>query len=649
MPTTDPRAVLGAPLDLGRVRLRNRFVSAPMERNYCEIDGTMTDRYIDYLVARARGGAALVFTEASYVRADGKGRLRQMGVDVDERIPGIRRLAEAVHAEGALLGVELNHGGRTAQGAVSGYAPVAPSPIPCEVAGGEMPEELETEDVHDLVEAYAEAAARCVRAGVDVLSLHGGHGYLIHQFLSPAYNRRSDEFADPVRFVNLVIAAVREAAPEATLGLRFSALEGIEGGLDAEATLRLMADIDTARLDFLDVSAGNYEAGQWIIQPGEWPRGLLADYARPYRELGLPVGVAGRISTPEVAADIVASGRADFVSLARTLHADPEFPARALAGERYRPCIACNYCIDNLGSGEPIPCTVNPWVGREAEQPTAGTGLPVGVTVVGAGPAGLGVARELARLGARVEVLEERDRVGGDFACAATVREYPEYHRLVDWYAAELADLGVPVRTGVHVTPEAVASWPETDALVLATGGAGAHAGLPASDEGREVLDVRAWLASDRPAPPAAVVYGADREGAAVADELAGRGTRVVLIGPQPSIAVDVGRRAKIVLVPRLLADPLVEVHLESTVVEIGATKVAVRHDGREEWIDAPGPLLVSLGMEPRRDLLAALRARAPRLGVHVVGDASGNGGSVHAGLQTAMAVAEAIRSSAGV
>lgn len=342
------------PMTLGRVRLRNRFVAAPMERNYCEIDGTMTRHYIDYLARRARGGAALVFTEASYVRADGKGRLRQMGVDVDERIADIARLAEAVHAKGSLLGVELNHGGRTAQGAVSGYAPVAPTAIPCHVVGGEMPQVLDTEEIHDLVHSYGEAAHRCRQAGVDVLSLHGGHGYLIHQFLSPAYNQRTDEFADPALFVNLVIEAVRQAAPEMAVGLRLSAFEGAEDGLDAAATLERMRSVDTASLDFLDISAGNYEAGQWIIQPGEWPRGLLAPYAPPFREFGVPIGVAGRISTPEAAARIVETGQADFVSLARTLHADPDFPNRAMDGGRYRPCIGCNYCIDNLGDRKSV-------------------------------------------------------------------------------------------------------------------------------------------------------------------------------------------------------------------------------------------------------------------------------------------------------
>ena len=634
--------MIGDPLQLGGVRLRNRFVSAPMERNYCEIDGTVTDRYVDYLARRARGGAALVFSEASYVRADGKGRRRQMGVDVDERIPGIARLAESVHAEGALLGVELNHGGRTAQAAVSGYVPVAPTAIPCEVVGGDMPEVLGTDEVNDLVHSYGDAAGRCRAAGVDVLSLHGGHGYLIHQFLSPAYNHRDDEFADPVLFLNLVIAAVRRAAPDLTLGLRFSAFEGITDGLDAAATLALMGRVDTGSLDFLDVSAGNYEAGQWIIQPGEWPRGLLAPYAAPYRGFGLPVGVAGRINTPEVAAEIVASGQADFVSLARTLHADPDFPNRALAGERYRPCIACNFCIDNLGSGEPIPCTVNPWVGREAEEARPPAPGPVSVVVIGAGPAGLAAARDLARAGARVEVHEARDRVGGDFALAAGLHEYPEYGRLVDWYVAELGELGVPVHLAGAVDVDVIAGWAGVDAIVVATGGRGATAGVRETG-GREVIDVREWLARGDKAPQRVVVYGADREGAAVADDLAARGSEVTLIGPQPSIAVDVGRRAKIVLVPRLLAHPAVHVHLDATLVEIAEETVLIRRAGEVERLPAVGPVLVSVGMEPRRDLVDACRDLAPRLGVHVVGDASGDGGSVHAANETVTAAVRAI------
>ncbi len=173
------------PLDIGGLRLRNRFVSAPMERNYCDFDGTMSDRYIAYLERRAAGARG-----PGVHRGRVRPRRRQGPDPADGRRrgrahPRHRPAGRGVHAHGALLGVELNHGGRTAQGAVSGLVPVAPSPIPCHVVGGEMPEQLGSDDIEHIIECYGEAAARCQQAGVDVISLHGGHGYLIHQFLSP--------------------------------------------------------------------------------------------------------------------------------------------------------------------------------------------------------------------------------------------------------------------------------------------------------------------------------------------------------------------------------------------------------------------------------------------------------------------------------
>ncbi|MFI7610851.1 FAD-dependent oxidoreductase [Nonomuraea terrae] len=640
-----PPLALARPLALGPRRLRNRLVSAPMERNYCTIDGTVTGRYEAYLAQRARGGAALVFAEASYVRADGKGRLRQMGVDVDARIPGIARLAAAVHAEGALLGVELNHGGRTAQSVVSGLRPVAPSPVPCSPAGGEMPRELATGEVHDLVEAYGQAARRCREAGVDAISIHGGHGYLVHQFLSPAFNLRTDEFADPTRFLDLVVEAVRRRAGSGmAVGLRFSAHEGFEGGLTADRTFELISRIRLDLLDFLDVSAGSYEAGQWIIQSGEWPRGLLAPYAERYRALGLPVGVAGRINTAESAEAIVAGGQADFVSLARTLHADPDFPRRALAGRSYRPCIACNHCIDQLGSGEPIPCSVNPQAGREHLGPPGAPVTKASVVVVGAGPAGLETARRLAEQGHHVRVLEREKHVGGQFALASRLHAYPEYHRILQWCTGELDRLGVTVRTGTRVTEQELARQ-EADAIVLATGSTGRlpdvpGVGLP------HVFEVRRWLALGSPdstgVPHTCAVWGADREGVAVADHLAVNGARVLLIGSQPSLAPDVGRRAKILVVPRLMGNPKVRILQASTISAIEPDRLLVRTDGREEWWAMSGPLLISHGVTPRTDLFAA-GARPPRLGVHRVGDAAGGSGSIHRCFVAAERVARTI------
>ncbi|MFF1595405.1 hypothetical protein ACFVY0_46395, partial [Streptomyces sp. NPDC058286] len=346
---------------MGPLQLRNRFVAAPMERNYCAKDGSVTERYIAYLGARAAGGAALVHTEAGYVRADGKGRPLQLALDDDRHVPGLRALTDTVHRHGALIGMELNHGGRTTRRDVNGHRPVAPSPVPCQVTGGDLPRQLDTADIHRLVRAYRDAARRCRQAGVDVLTIHGGHGYLIHQFLSPVTNHRDDEFSNPTLFLRLVLDAVLEQAGSGqAVGLRISAHEGHPAGLSADATFALMKEVPLDGLDFLGISAGSYEAGEWIVQPGEWEPGILAPYAQRYRRhFGLPVGVAGRINSARAAARIVASGQADFVSLARTLHADPSFPRRVLSGAAYRPCIACNRCIDELHDNQPIGCSVN--------------------------------------------------------------------------------------------------------------------------------------------------------------------------------------------------------------------------------------------------------------------------------------------------
>ena len=208
----------------------------------------------------------------------------------------LRELAERIHRHGALLGVELNHGGRTAQTAVNGVRCVAPSAVPCAVAGGEVPEPLTGDDIRDLIRCYAEAAVRCLDAGVDVLMLHGAHGYLIHQFMSPRTNLRDDEWAAPAKFLTEVIDAVRDAVPTATLGIRFSALEGPPDGLGVDRTLEIVAQAPLDRLDFLDISAGSYEAGEWIVQPGEWEEGVLGRFAQRYRQFGLPVSVVGRIT-----------------------------------------------------------------------------------------------------------------------------------------------------------------------------------------------------------------------------------------------------------------------------------------------------------------------------------------------------------------
>lgn len=634
------------PLTLGRngrtpVTLRNRLASAPMERNYGTAEGFITEQYVDYLVTRARAGLGMVTTEATFVRADGKGRTHQLGLHTDEMIPGLRRLTDALHAEGALAAVELNHGGRTAQTAVSGYKNVAPSPVPCEVAGGDVPDELTREGCLELVAAYAQAARRAVAAGFDVINIHGAHGYLIHQFMSPISNHRSDEFGAPEYFMNLVIDAIRDAVPQTIVGMRVSVVEGPDEGISAAAQLDIIGKAHLDKLDFLDISAGSYEAGEWIVQSGEWKPGVLAEYAKEYRRFGLPLGMAGRLNSPAIIEEVLAEGTCDFVSLARAVHADPAFVGGVLRDERYRPCIACNVCIDNLGLGQ-VTCTVNPAVGRSrVPVPTPKVRTGSRVLVVGAGPAGLTAALELAEAGANVTVLDGGTRPGGQFAFAERMKSTPDFHRFADWSAAENARLGIEMQFGIRADTSdvrALAREHGSDAVVLATGGGRPRPSFSGADL-PQVMDVRDWLDAHPEAldggaiPEAVTIWGADSVAMNVADTLAARGTAVLLVGPQEVIAPESGRRAKILAVPRLSSNSKVRMFLGRSLEEFDGQRVRIRAAAvpgkgqaaapakpEDQWLDAPGPLLVSRSVLPlavpptreERDAALSLAAGIP-------------------------------------
>lgn len=627
-------ASCGQPLSIRNRRLRNRVVLAPMDRNYCEPDGRLTAAYTAYLAERAAGGAALVFPEAAYVRIDGKCQTHQMGLHDDSVVPGLGQLADAVHAEGALLGVQLNHGGNTSKPSVSGYRPVSPSGVACRFAGGFEPDVLEHEDVVELAAGYAAGARRAVDAGVDVLMVHAAHGYLIHQFMMRRTNLRDDEFGDPVRFLELVVLEVRAVAPELPIFLRISADDDPVNGLDRDTMFEIVRRAPLEAIDCIDVSAGSYEAPEWIIPVGERPEGWLRSISNRYRQLGPAVSVAGRIATLDAAAEILAEGAADLVSVARAFHADPRWASELLgASSRPRPCIACNLCIDELGRG-PIRCAVNPRAGHELEiaddpqaHSEAATGASGQVLVVGAGPAGMELARRLALADQPVRLVDRADCLGGQFALASGLRCYPQYHRILDWYADELARLWILPELGIDVDEE----WllhKDPATVVLATGGRGFMPEIPGIELPR-VHDVRDWLRTGAdPDGGTFVVWGGDREGLAVADDLLARGAYVTVVVAGERFARDAGRIAKALVTERLLDDPRCSIRYSSRIAAVTPDSVRFDEPSGKKELGGPLTVLVSQGVEADDALRRAARRLSPPGGVHLIGDAAGMGGS---------------------
>jgi 2,4-dienoyl-CoA reductase-like NADH-dependent reductase (Old Yellow Enzyme family)/thioredoxin reductase len=580
---------LFSPGRIGGLDLRNRILMAPMEKNLALPTGAVTGRYIDYCEARAAGGAALLLLESMYVHPAGQNHRNQLGIHDDDLIPGYRRLVGACHRHGALVGAELQFGGRQTSSLITGRQPLAPSPVPCTVlTGGDVPRALRLDEIRALVRAFADAARRAVTAGFDVVEIHGAHGYLIEQFLSPYANHRDDEYGGDferrLRFPLEVVRAVREAVGSRVPVLyRLTAHEHVEGGLTLADSVRIVPRLQAAGVDLLDVSAGIYESAMWIAQPMEMAPGCLAPLAREIRRaVTIPVSVAGRITDGRVAARILEDGDADFLTIGRALHADPEWPRKIREGREHEvtACVACLTCNDLLGKNVPVLCLTNTSTGREREYAIRPTGRPERVVVVGAGPAGLETARLLALRGHAVIVLERLAEPGGQLLLSRGVPGRAELAGLALSLAAAAGRAGAELRFGVNAAPEDVLAL-RPDSVVLATG---AEPGIPPIPGIDRAPAVGPFDVLRRPGGRVgrALVVGGGMIGVATAHVLAERGAEVIVAEPGGDLAYELGIRPRWQFVADLRARKNVTVHLGSTVEALDADSAMLRQAGRD-------------------------------------------------------------------
>jgi 2,4-dienoyl-CoA reductase-like NADH-dependent reductase (Old Yellow Enzyme family) len=492
------------PFDLAGVRVRNRIFLPAHTTNFGR-DFLPAPEHVDYLRERARGGVGLVIVEPLRVHRTSLGRSGGLSGGDRRALPGLRAMVEAVRAEGAAIFTQITHAGRHGENAVDRLPAWGPSALPW-VAGGEMPHAMTRADMEAVRDAYVETALIARDAGFQGIEVHLGHGHLLHQFLSPAANDRTDDWGgsleNRLRFPLEVLAAVVEAVGGAIpVGIRTSIDDLMPDGLDAAAQRAVhAAAVRVPGVAFVNASVAAYQwpsIGHHVADMSAPPHPFL-DLTRRLRGVigDLPLLTACRYTRLDHAEAALATGDLDMIGMNRAHMADPDLIAKARAGHEadIRPCVSGNFCIGQVGLHRPISCMMNPRVGKEAAWPErpAPAARPRRVLVLGGGPAGLEAARFAALAGHDVTVWEAAEAAGGALVLAGTGKGRGDLHRMRDWLLRQVDGAGVALATGRRATVEAALAF-GADAIVLATG-----AVPDATPEG--MIDVAAALAAPRAA-----------------------------------------------------------------------------------------------------------------------------------------------------
>lgn len=610
---------------IGNMSVRNRFVMPPMQTRGADEDGFVTDSLINYYAARANGGAGLIIVQQSFAWPGAK-LARGLALWEDSFIPRLSDLAAAIRESGARAAIQI--GGRgTMQD--KGMEAVAPSPVP-DYSHDTVPRELTGDEIFFYVKAFAEAACRVHKAGFDALEIHGAHGHLVSQFLSPYTNRRNDEFGGSVenrsRFACLILQEIRKnLGPDFPLIFRMNGDDFIEGGLTIEEAIGQAEMIIKAGADALHVSGSCHETIWHHFPPYMFPSGNLVYLAsRIKKKVSVPVITVGKINDPFLAEQILLDGKADFVSMGRALIADPDLPnkAREARFDDIRRCLYCCNCLNweqnprlrNRG----ISCTVNPAVLREAEFEIRPVEKSKKVMVVGGGPAGMEAACVLAERGHSVSLHERNVKLGGQWIIASRGADKEDYRTLIPYMIRRLRKSGVAIYLNSEVTLSFILKE-QPDHVIVATGAVPIcmETDFPL-ENGPVLVQATDVLMGETEVEGPVVVAGGRSVGMEAALVLAREGKHVSIVE-----SLELGNRLQ-VGIRSTLRNQLVEMgvyfYTHSKVMRVTPTGVDVANGGSLLHLNA-GTVVMAIGVSPLRDLSEVLKDRS--IPFHTIGDCS--------------------------
>ena len=622
--STKPYKLL-EPFKLGHLTLRNRIVLAPMGTTFASADGSVSKRLMDFLVGYARAGVGLVITEGA--NTDDKESLvlsPPLLTHQDRYIPGLTQLAESIKEEGAAIICQLAHAGRqTVPENIGGLQPVAPSPIASQIERV-VPKELDQEKISEIQDDFAAAAARLQAARFDGIELHGAHGYLFTEFLSPAMNRRKDKYGGSLenraRMVLETYEKIRaRTRPEFIVGYRISADDRMPEGITPKDVVAFAKMLEKVGIDYISVASGTHESMAYIFPPIYLPRGVNLPMSRMIKKaVNVPVMCAGSLDI-EPGEQAVREGQTDLVAIGRGLLADPELAVKLMEGreEDIRPCIRCNECMKNLIFSSFLSCAVNPSLGR-SDMVVSKVPVSEKVLVIGGGVGGMETARLAAARGHKVTLVERESNLGGHLLEASAPEFKQDLRPLLKWLKSQLDKEGVDIRLSCEATPELIKKE-NPDVLIIAVGSDYMMPPELTKDADNFVFPIEVLL-GHKDVGYHVVVAGGGFVGCETALHITeALKKKVTIVEMLDDILLDLEAPMNMMALRMRLQMAGVEIRTGLKLKSYSRNKVICTHKaGKDQQMDADSVVL-ALGLQPRQDVVAKLEGLVPQ--VFKVGD----------------------------